>query len=134
MTPNSAKIEGKISMHYTLTLHEDRWLRDAPIFASGQVTVYKVGGMADGSTARIANFGAPARNDWRIMRINADNTQCGWKGPYESVEEASRRCRKSINNRVDPAQFGAANMESLAIFAAHMSMIWVDMGDGPGNN
>jgi len=75
-------------MQHTLTLHEDQWLRDGPIFASGQVTAYRVGGMADGSTARIANFGAPARNDWRIMRINANDSQSGWIGSYESVEEA----------------------------------------------
>jgi hypothetical protein len=43
-------------MHYaTLTLHEDAWLRDGPIFASGQVTGYRVGGMPDGKTARIAS-------------------------------------------------------------------------------
>ncbi len=75
-------------MQYTLTLHEDAWLRDGPIFASGQVTGYRVGGMADGRTARIANFGAPSRNDWRIMHINSDNTQSTWTGHYENVEEA----------------------------------------------
>lgn len=75
-------------MQHTLTMHEDQWLRDGPVFASGQVTGYRVGGMADGSTARIANFGAPARNDWRVMRIYANNTQSGWTGHYESVEEA----------------------------------------------
>jgi hypothetical protein len=37
---------------------------------------------------RIANFGAPNNNDWRIMRINADNTQSDWTGHYESVEQA----------------------------------------------
>ena len=75
-------------MQQTLTLHEDAWLRDGPIFASGRVTVYRVGGMPDGSTARIANFGAPSRNDWRIMRINADNTNSAWSGHYENVEDA----------------------------------------------
>ena len=45
-------------MPHTFTLHEDAWLRDGPIFASGQVTGYRVGGMPDGKTARIANFGA----------------------------------------------------------------------------
>jgi len=81
-------------MQHTLILHKDQWLRDGPIFASGQVTGYRVGGMADGSTARIANFGAPARNDWRIMRINADNTQSGRTGSYESVEEALEALRE----------------------------------------
>jgi hypothetical protein len=76
-------------MQYTFTLHEDAWLRDGPVFASGQVTGYRVGGMPDGKTARIANFGAPNRNDWRIMRINADNTQTDWTGHYESLEGIS---------------------------------------------
>jgi hypothetical protein len=44
--------------------------------------------MPDGRTARIANFGAPNRNEWRIMRINADNAQTDWTGDYESIEDA----------------------------------------------
>ena len=75
-------------MKYTFTLHEDAWLREGPIFASGQVTGYRVGGMPNGNTARIANFGAPNRNEWHIMRINADNTQSDWVGPYDSAEDA----------------------------------------------
>jgi hypothetical protein len=75
-------------MLYTFTLHEDERLRDGPVFGSGQVTGYRVGGMPDGKTARIANFGAPTRNDWRIMLINADNTHTDWTGHYESVEDA----------------------------------------------
>jgi hypothetical protein len=75
-------------MQYTFTLHEDSWLCNGPVFASGQPTGYRVGGMPDGQTARLANFGAPNQNDWRIMRINADNTQSGWAGHYESVEDA----------------------------------------------
>ena len=78
-------------MQQTLTLHEDAWLRDGPIFASGKVTgyqVYRVGGMSDGITARIANFGAPSGNDWRIMLINPDNTNPTWTGHYENVEDA----------------------------------------------
>src|SRR6266436_2146151 len=75
-------------MQYTFTLHEDAWLRDGPVFAAGQVIGYRVGGMPDGTTARIANFGAPNRNDWRILRINRDNTQGEWTGHYESVDDA----------------------------------------------
>jgi hypothetical protein len=44
--------------------------------------------MPDGTTARIANFGAPNRNDWRIMRINGDNKQSAWSGHYESLDDA----------------------------------------------
>jgi hypothetical protein len=75
-------------MKFTFTLHEDAWLRDGPVYAGGQAIGYRVGGMPNGKTARIANFGAPNRNEWRIMRINADNTQSAWMGPYESVEDA----------------------------------------------
>jgi hypothetical protein len=75
-------------MQHSFTVHKDAWLRDGPVFAGGQITGYRVGGMPDGRTARIANFGAPNRNDWRIMRINADNTQTGWTGSYESIEDA----------------------------------------------
>ena len=81
-------------MLYTFTLHEDAWLRDGPVFAAGQVAGYRVGGMPNGKTARIANFGAPNRNDWRIIRINADNTQTDWTGHYESVEDALAELQK----------------------------------------
>jgi len=72
----------------TFTLHEDMWFRDGPVYQGGQVIVYRVGGLPNGKTARLANFGAPNGNDWRIMRINGDNTQSGWTGHYESVEDA----------------------------------------------
>ena len=75
-------------MQYKFTLHEDAWFRDRSFDANGQVIGYRVGGMPDGKTARIANFGAPVRNDWRIMRINVDNTQSDWTGHYGSVEDA----------------------------------------------
>ncbi|MGO9255513.1 MAG: hypothetical protein ACLQU1_04325 [Bryobacteraceae bacterium] len=75
-------------MQHIFTLHEDAWFGDGPVFAGGQVTVYRVGGMPDGKTARIANFGAPSRNDWRIMRINGDNTQTDWTGHFENAEDA----------------------------------------------
>ncbi len=75
-------------MRHTFTLREDAWLRDGPVYKSGQVIGYRVGGMPDGKTARIANFGAPNRDDWRIIRITPDGTQTDWTGHYESVEDA----------------------------------------------
>jgi hypothetical protein len=82
-------------MQYTFTMHEeDAWLRNGPVSTGGQVTGYRVGGMPDGKTARIANFGAPNRNDWRIMRINADNTQTDWTGHHDSFEEALATLRQ----------------------------------------
>lgn len=75
-------------MQGTLTIHEDAWLRDGPAYANGPVIGYRVGGFADGRTARIANFAAPNGNDWRIMRIRSDNTQSDWTGHFESFEDA----------------------------------------------
>jgi hypothetical protein len=74
-------------MAHTLTLHADAWLRDGSNFASGDVTGYRVTGMPDGAWARIANFGAPNRNDWRIMRINGD-TRSEWTGHHEGAQVA----------------------------------------------
>ena len=72
----------------SFTLHEDRSFRHGPVYAGAKVIVYRVGGMPDGKTARIANFGAPNSNDWRIMRVNGDNTQDHWTGHYDSIEGA----------------------------------------------
>ncbi len=69
-------------------LHEDAWVRNGSVYASGPAVGYRVGGLPNGKTARIANFGAPERNDWRIMWINADNSHDKWAGHYPSVEEA----------------------------------------------
>lgn len=74
-------------MQHTFTLHEDAWLRGTG-HSGAIVDGYRVGGLPDGKTARIANFGAPARNDWRIMQIDGHNTQTGWTGHYESIEDA----------------------------------------------
>jgi hypothetical protein len=75
-------------MQQTFTLHEDMWLRDGPVFANGLATGYRVNGLPDGKSARIANFRAPTGNDWRIMRIDVDNSQTGWTGHYETMEDA----------------------------------------------
>jgi hypothetical protein len=75
-------------MKYAFTIHEDMWVGDGPVFGSGSVVGYRVGGMPDGSTARIHNFGAPNRNQWRVMRIKADNTSTDWVGDYETAEDA----------------------------------------------
>lgn len=84
-------------MQYSFTLHEDAWSRDGSVYASGQTIGYRVGGLPDGNTARIANFGAPNGNDWRIMRINADNTQSDWIGHYESVEAALEALQQTVH-------------------------------------
>lgn len=75
-------------MQQTFTLHEDMWLRDGSVFAHGLATGYRVNGLPGGKSARIANFRAPTGNDWRIMRIDSDNSQSGWTGHYETMEDA----------------------------------------------
>jgi len=84
-------------MQYSFTLHEDAWFRDGSVYAGGQAIGYRVGGMPDGKTARIANFGAPNGNDWRIMRINADSTQSDWTGHYTSIEDALDALQQTVH-------------------------------------
>lgn len=72
----------------SLTLHPDMWIREGSEYGVGAVTGYRVGGMHDGTTARIANFGARHHDDWRVMRISGDNSQTHWTGNYESLEAA----------------------------------------------
>jgi hypothetical protein len=80
-------------LKYTLTLHEEGWTLDGRIFGSGPVFMYGVGGMPAGEEAKIANFGAPHRNEWRIRRIKG-NEQSDWAGKYESAEVALAELQK----------------------------------------
>jgi hypothetical protein len=75
-------------MRHSIILHEDAWLRNGSVYANGPVIGYRAGGLPDGRTARIANFGGPNNDDWQIMWINVDNTQTDWTGHYHSVEDA----------------------------------------------
>jgi len=70
-----------------LELQPIGWVRDGPVFGSGDVYQYRVQHMPVGYQALIANFGAPHRHDWRIMRID-DDMQEDWNGHYETAEEA----------------------------------------------
>jgi len=79
-----------------LTLHEIGWVRDGPIFGTGTVYQYRVGHMPPGYQALIANFGAPHRNDWKIMRID-DDAQEEWNGSYQSAEEALAVLQKEFD-------------------------------------
>jgi len=80
-------------MKYTLTLHEEGWSRKGPVLRSGPVNMYRVGGMPEGEEARIINFGAPHRSDWRILRIKGDE-QSGWTGKYASAKAALAELQK----------------------------------------
>jgi hypothetical protein len=77
-----------------LTVHEDAWLREGPIFGSGEVVGYRVGGFPSGRSARVVNFKAPNGNDWRIMLINGDNSQDAWLGHHESFQAALTALRQ----------------------------------------
>ena len=78
-----------------LELQPIGWVRDGPIFGSGDVYQYRVRHMPVGYQALIANFGAPRRNDWRIMRID-DDTQENWNGHYETAEEGLAMLQKEF--------------------------------------
>lgn len=45
---------------------------------------YRVGGLPDGTTARIAYFGS----EWRVMRVVDDSRPADWSGHYASAEDA----------------------------------------------
>jgi hypothetical protein len=79
-----------------LTLHEIGWVSDGLISGSGTVYQYRVGNMPPGYQALIANFGAPNRNDWKIMRID-DDAQEKWNGSYPSAEEALAVLQKEFD-------------------------------------
>jgi hypothetical protein len=81
---------------YTLTLHAEGGTRDGPVYGSGIVTKYRVGGMPVGEQAEIANWGAPNRNDWQILRIKND-TQGDWTGHYESADAALAVIQKEFD-------------------------------------
>jgi hypothetical protein len=49
--------------------------------------------MPEGEEAKITNFGAPHRSDWRILRIRGDE-QCGWSGSYDSADVALAELQK----------------------------------------
>ena len=67
----------------TFTMHEEGE------FVSNQIIGYRVGGLPNGTTARLANFGAgDGENDWRISSMGVDGTPGEWTGHYASVEDA----------------------------------------------
>jgi hypothetical protein len=64
----------------TLELQAIGWVRDGPIFGRRRLSISGLfRHMPVGYQALIANFGAPHRNDWKIMRID-DDMQEDWNG------------------------------------------------------
>jgi hypothetical protein len=68
-------------------MHRCMSLRDGPIYDSGVTTGYKVGSLPPGHEAFIANFGAPNRDDWRLLQAK-EGVQGNWTDSYKSAEEA----------------------------------------------
>jgi hypothetical protein len=62
----------KFSLHEEIYIAECRELRG-----------YRIGGMADGKTARIANFGTAEKPEWRIGGPGSE-----WVGSYETAYQA----------------------------------------------
>ena len=53
----------------------------------GSICRYRVDGLPQGQEADIANFGAPYRDDWRLLTIRG-GVQSPWIGHYVSADEA----------------------------------------------
>jgi hypothetical protein len=62
-----------------------------------QVTQYEVQGLPSGERALVANFGAPHRQNWKILRVTGE-VQSDWTGDYGSVEEALRTVQKEFSS------------------------------------
>ncbi len=82
-------------MKITLTKHETLWQRGGPVFASGEVTRYRVGSMPPGNEALINNFGAPNRNDWQIRRTS-NGVSGNWTGHFECANKALAEIQRQI--------------------------------------
>ena len=82
-------------MKHTLTLHKEGSVGEGAVYGSGAVFLYRVVGMPAGEEAKISNYGAPDRSDWRILRIKGD-TPSGWTGHYQSAEAALAVLQKEV--------------------------------------
>jgi hypothetical protein len=74
-------------MTHPLTLHEDAWLSDGPVYRSGPAIGYQVTGMPAGEEAKLWNFGGPNHADWRLLRTSGGKSG-GWTGHYETPQDA----------------------------------------------
>src|ERR1035441_379587 len=65
----------------SVTLHEESWGGEDGTMTRG----YRVGGLPDGQSWRVAAFG---EKDWRVMRVGADGASSDSTGYYPSFEDA----------------------------------------------
>jgi hypothetical protein len=61
---------------------------DSELGDKRQVTQYEIQGLPPRERAWIANFGAPYRHDWRILRAT-DEVQGDWIGDHQSAKDAA---------------------------------------------
>jgi hypothetical protein len=74
-------------MTHSLTMHAEAWVSDGPVYASGPVIGYRVGGLPAGEEAKIQNLGGPETPAWRVLRIlNGKSSEVD--GSFESAEDA----------------------------------------------
>jgi hypothetical protein len=74
-------------MTHMLMLHADAWIAEGPVYASGPIIGYRVGGMPAGEEAKIQNLGGPQIPAWRVLRIsNGQSSEL--EGRFESAEDA----------------------------------------------
>jgi hypothetical protein len=71
----------------SLTLHAEAWISDGPVYASGPVIGYRVGGMQAGEEAKIQNLGGPETPAWRVLRI-LNGASSELEGSLGSAEDA----------------------------------------------
>jgi len=67
------------------------WLRDGAEYGTGQVTYYRAH-LSPTEEVRIANFGGPHYDDWRVLRIKDGANVGDWTGQHASAEEALSAC------------------------------------------
>jgi hypothetical protein len=78
----------KVRLNAPLSLHGVAYVGEGPVLSKrDRVTQYEVRGLPPEELAWIANFGAPYRQDWRILRAR-NGVQGDWAGQYESAEAA----------------------------------------------
>ena len=83
-----ASHEPKVRLSTPLSLLAIARFGDGPDLSKWtQVTQYEVQGLPPGEQAWIANFGAPHRQDWRILRAR-NGVQTDWTGQFESADAA----------------------------------------------
>jgi hypothetical protein len=70
----------------TLTKHAIAWIRRGPIYGTGYVYQYRVGGLPLNEEAFLANFGNHYHESWKTLLVK-DGVSGGWRGEHSSADE-----------------------------------------------